>query len=63
MDEKKIQDLERKIQELEKQIHEIQSVSNDVVRLTSPYVSGSPSNNGHITITVNGKRIKLATIA
>ena len=62
MDEK-IQELERKIQELERKIHEIQSVSNDVVRLTSPYVSGTPSNNGHITITVNGKRIKLATVA
>jgi peptidoglycan hydrolase CwlO-like protein len=62
MDEK-IQELERKIQELERKIHEIQSVSNDVVRLTAPYVSGTPSNNGHITITVNGKRIKLATVA
>jgi DNA-binding protein YbaB len=63
MDEKKIQDLERKIQELEKQMQYIQAVSNDVFRLTAPFVSGSPSNNGHITVTVNGKRIKLATIA
>ena len=63
MDEKKIQQLESKIQQLERQMQEIQSVSNDVVRLTAPYVSGTPSNNGHITITVNGKRVKLATIA
>lgn len=63
MDEKKIQELERKIQDLEQQIYEMQSVSNDVVRLTLPYVSGTPSNNGYITITVNGKRIKLATVA
>ena len=63
MEDNKIKQLERQIEDLKQQIHEIQSVSNDVVRLTSPYVSGSPSNNGHITITVNGKRIKLATIA
>ena len=61
MDE--LEQLMMKIEELEQRVDLLESERNELLTLTEPFVSGSPSVNGNIVITVNGRRIKVPTVS
>lgn len=61
--EEKIKQLESRIQELEQRISVYEGKQNEYATLVSPYVSGTPTNNGYVTVVMNGKRLKIATVS
>ena len=62
MNEDKIKELENKIQDLEAKVASYDAKKNEYATLVSPFVSGTPTNNGYVTLVVNGKRHKFATV-
>lgn len=55
------EELRQRIEKLEELIRTL--TSGDIPKLLAPYVSSTPTANGYITIEVNGRRYKIATVA
>lgn len=55
------EELLKRIEKLEEQVRSL--TTNEVLQQIGVFVSGTPTNNGYITIMVNGRRYKIATVS